>query len=326
MKKRTLQTFVFSLLLTSGVFAQTTSFNQNSADLPGYGGTYIGYRSGNGSLSGTYNTFIGMYSGYKNTTGFYNTALGAFSGQSNTTGNRNTFVGLSSGRSNTTGYGNVFIGENSGRANITGNGNIFLGQNSAYYKTSGDYNLFLGQNSGQNNVTGARNVFLGFQAGYNEVGNDKLYIENSNSTNPLIYGDFEEDKLVFNGKVSTGLGNDSFPTTTAGGTDISDYTLFVKGGLLSEELRVLTGWADYVFYDSYELKSLNELENFIDENGHLPNIPSAAEVESSGIEMGEITKLQQEKIEELTLYTIQQQKEIDELKQLMNEFLASQKQ
>jgi len=99
----------------------------------------------------------------------------------------------------------------------------------------------------------------------------------------------------------------------------------VKGGLLSEELRVLTDWADYVFYDSYELKSLNEVENFINKNGHLPNIPSAEEVASSGIEMGEITKLQQEKIEELTLYTIKQQKEIDELKELLNEFLASQK-
>jgi len=57
----------------------------------------------------------------------------------------------------------------------------------------------------------------------------------------------------------------------------------------------------------------------------LPNIPSSKEVEASGVEMGEITKLQQEKIEELTLYTIQQQKEIDELKQLVRNMLISQK-
>ena len=334
MKKRTLLIFALTTFASSNFFAQTiTSFDQNSADRQGVGSTYLGYKSGIINQTGNLNTFVGAYTGEKNTTGFYNTFLGTSSGRSNTTGARNVFVGNGSGRVNTTGSFNVFLGENAGRSHTTGWGNISIGVNSAYYKTSGNYNVFLGMNSGQQNVSGERNVFLGFQAGYSETRSNTLYIENSNSTTPLIYGDFANDQLVFNGKVSTGLGNNSFPTVTSGGTNISDYTLFVKGGLLSEEIRVLTGWADYVFEDSYSLKSLNEVENFINTNGHLPNIPSAKEVELSGIEMGEITKLQQEKIEELTLYTIQQQKEIDQqqneintLKELVNSVLASQKQ
>jgi len=113
-----------------------------------------------------------------------------------------------------------------------------------------------------------------------------------------------------NGK--TGVGTTSFPTTI-GGANISAYRLFVRGGILTEEVRVRTGWADYVFADDYQLKSISEVETFIKENKHMPNVPSAAQVEEEGISLGEMAKIQQEKIEELMLYIIQQEKRIKAL-------------
>ena len=61
-------------------------------------------------------------------------------------------------------------------------------------------------------------------------------------------------------------------------------------------MRVRTGWADYVFEDNYKLIPLKEVEEFININNHLPNVPSANEVETQGLGLGEISKVQQEKI------------------------------
>jgi hypothetical protein len=95
----------------------------------------------------------------------------------------------------------------------------------------------------------------------------------------------------------------------------SGYKLSVDGKVVCEELLVqLTPWPDYVFGDDYELKSLLEVENFIQENKHLPGIPTACEVETDGLNVGEMQKLMMEKIEELTLYLIDIKKENQVLK------------
>ena len=99
------------------------------------------------------------------------------------------------------------------------------------------------------------------------------------------------------------------------GTVNPAYKLSVLGSIRSTEIVVETGWADYVFDDKYKLKSLDEVEKFIAQNKHLPNIPSAAEIEKNGLHLGDTQKRMMEKIEELTLYIIQQQKEIDGLKE-----------
>lgn len=78
-------------------------------------------------------------------------------------------------------------------------------------------------------------------------------------------------------------------------------------------------WPDYVFEKDYSLLSLNETEKFILENGHLPGIPSVQTIQETGIDLGEMNRLLLEKIEELTLHVIQQQKEIDNLKTLLEE-------
>ncbi len=101
------------------------------------------------------------------------------------------------------------------------------------------------------------------------------------------------------------------------------YKMAIDGKLITEEVKVqLSGnWPDYVFAKDYDLPSLEEIQKHIKEKGHLPNIPSAKEVEENGIQLGEMNRLLLEKIEELTLYLLElkkenqnQQKEIEQLK------------
>lgn len=116
--------------------------------------------------------------------------------------------------------------------------------------------------------------------------------------------------------------NVSIGTTSV--TDGADtYRLTVAGKMRAHEVKVYTTWADYVFEDSYKLKPLAEVEQFIDENGHLPNVPSAKVIEEKGLEVGNMIKIQQEKIEELTLYAIEQQKENDQLRKDVEELKAA---
>lgn len=98
-----------------------------------------------------------------------------------------------------------------------------------------------------------------------------------------------------------------------------DYKLVVDGKILTEEVRVQNSldWPDYVFSENYTLRSLEEVEEYIETNHHLPNIPSAAEVEENGIILGEMQTKMMEKIEELTLYLIQQEKRIEYLENLL---------
>ncbi|MBI2259630.1 MAG: hypothetical protein HYU67_12140, partial [Flavobacteriia bacterium] len=88
-----------------------------------------------------------------------------------------------------------------------------------------------------------------------------------------------------------------------------------NGLIWCREIKLNQTWADYVFDNNYKLMPLKELENFIIHNKHLPNIPSAQVIEKEGITVNETNRILLEKIEELTLYVIQQQKEIEELKE-----------
>ncbi len=96
----------------------------------------------------------------------------------------------------------------------------------------------------------------------------------------------------------------------------NNYKLAVEGTIGARRIKVTqqANWADFVFHPSYKLPSLQEVESFITKNGHLPEIPTAAEVKENGVDVGEMNKLLLQKVEELTLYLIQQQKEIEALK------------
>lgn len=87
----------------------------------------------------------------------------------------------------------------------------------------------------------------------------------------------------------------------------------MTGGILADSVRVarVSDWADYVFDEAYDLPSISQVEEFIKANKHLPNIPSAKEVAENGIEFGDINRRLLEKIEQLVLYVIGQEKRIE---------------
>jgi hypothetical protein len=91
------------------------------------------------------------------------------------------------------------------------------------------------------------------------------------------------------------------------------YKLDVNGKVRANEIVVNTTGADFVFADDYKLNTLKEVESFVKSNKHLPGIASAAEMTENGMEVGELTKTLLQKVEELTLYIIEQQKQIDSL-------------
>ena len=98
------------------------------------------------------------------------------------------------------------------------------------------------------------------------------------------------------------------------GTSVNtEYKLTIAGKILAQELKISLDVpsSDYVFYDDYDLKSLSEVESYIDNHNHLPDVPSAAEFKENGYNVGEMDDLLLRKIEELTLYLIEQQKIID---------------
>ncbi|WP_205940963.1 hypothetical protein [Pedobacter yonginense] len=135
--------------------------------------------------------------------------------------------------------------------------------------------------------------------------------------------------------VTNASGNMYFATANTGAPEIKmtiDYTgnvgigtttpkekLSVNGNIRAKEVKVETAnWPDYVFEDGYKVSSLQQLETYIKTNKHLPEIPSAKEAETNGIDVGEMNKKLLQKVEELTLYLIQKDKEMVELK---NQFL-----
>ena len=112
--------------------------------------------------------------------------------------------------------------------------------------------------------------------------------------------------MLTNGNIGIGT-----PTTTAGVPE----KLSVNGKIMAKEIKVQpTGWPDYVFTAAYKPKTLAEIEAFINSNQHLPEIPSATEVEKNGVELGEMNKLLLKKIEELTLLMIEQSKIVQEMR------------
>ncbi|MDX2186223.1 MAG: hypothetical protein SFV32_04770 [Opitutaceae bacterium] len=99
------------------------------------------------------------------------------------------------------------------------------------------------------------------------------------------------------------------------GTSTPDaaYKLSVNGKIRAEEIVVETGWADYVFKSDYKLRTLSEVDSFIQLNGHLPDVPSAAEVQANGIALADFQRVLLQKIEEMTLHQIAMEKRIQAL-------------
>jgi hypothetical protein len=137
---------------------------------------------------------------------------------------------------------------------------------------------------------------------FNNSAADGLHIYNADGSSTVFYADQVTG--------SVGIG------TVA---PASGYRLSVDGKVACEEVLVeySEGWPDFVFSEDYNLLSLEDLEKQIKENNRLPGIPSAEEVKENGFHLAEMQKQVLEKVEELTLYTIEQGKLIDNLQKEM---------
>ncbi|MBR4838143.1 MAG: hypothetical protein IK004_06885 [Bacteroidales bacterium] len=135
---------------------------------------------------------------------------------------------------------------------------------------------------------------------------------NISSTNDFL--NIDASAIKMNGKVGINIDN-SF-------TGDYDYTLAVKGGILTSEVYVkeVDEWHDYVFSQDYELMPLDDLERFIQENKHLPDLPSENEVVGKGYNMVQMEGFLLKKIEELTLYTIELEKRLQELQKIVGQY------
>jgi hypothetical protein len=287
--------------------------------------TFLGWRSGLINTGGE-NTGFGYQTLRSNTTGIKNNAIGSGALFSNSTGSRNTAIGTDALSANTTGSYNLAVGFGTLSSNTTASSNTAFGANTLLYHVTGDNNLAVGSNTLVNNVagtnntavgssagfnaTGSNNVFVGYSAGFAEKGNNKLYFANSSTTQPTIYGDFNANFISIGNNITLAKRD----AIAASGV----YGLLVEKGILTEKLKVATmasaDWADYVFDENYKMLPLEEVERFIKVNKHLPNVPSAEEMSKNGLDVVTSDSKLLEKIEELTLYIIDMNKEIKALK------------
>ena len=162
-------------------------------------------------------------------------------------------------------------------------------------------------------LTGGGELVLGATTGPNiAMDGNEIQARNNGAGSSLFLQTSAGDVLMIpNETGQVGIGVASSLNMPA-----DDYLLAVDGKIISEEVRVeISGsWPDYVFDQDYRLTPLSELENQLKSQGHLPGIPSAAQVKEEGILLGDMQRAMLEKIEELTLYVIALQKEIDDLK------------
>jgi len=168
-------------------------------------------------------------------------------------------------------------------------------------------------------------IMMGTQAGTNMVmDNNEIQVRNNGAATHMYLQNsggnvFIGDATNFNSSHRLGVdGNVVVTGAVRIGETVtpSGYKLAVDGKAICTELlvRLVPNWPDYVFNNHYKLRGLTEVEEFIKKNNHLPGIPSAKEIETNGMNVGEMQKLQMEKIEELTLYIIELKKEIEKLK------------
>ncbi|MEM6965614.1 MAG: hypothetical protein AAF573_12660 [Bacteroidota bacterium] len=218
---------------------------------------FIGKDAGaNDDLSNNNNLFIGTNCGILNTSGANNAALGINAFKGNLTGGSNFACGTNAMEFSNS-NNNVAMGSNAMRQQTSGSNNVGVGSQAGRFNQGGSQNTLIGASAGRgtSNHNKSGNIFIGYQAGYNEIGSDKLYIENSNSSSPLIGGDFSADRVDINGDL------DVF-----GSIDMEGGNEFL------DVISTSTSLNGFRFYDS----GLFDGAIFYDEENELINITSGS--------------------------------------------------
>ncbi|HMY64971.1 MAG TPA: hypothetical protein PLI92_11835, partial [Bacteroidia bacterium] len=156
----------------------------------------------------------------------------------------------------------------------------------------------------------ANRLLLNYYCGHD------VFVGNSNN------GDLTANRnMLVNGKIGIGISQQDLNAIPLG------YRLIVEGTIGAREMRIVNPsltWPDYVFADDYKLKSLSDIEQFVESNNRLPGFASAATVASEGQDIGALQVQQQQTIEEMYLHIIALEKRISKLEQ-ENKKLKSQK-
>ncbi|MCP4708921.1 MAG: tail fiber domain-containing protein [Planctomycetes bacterium] len=227
-----------------GHINSTQSYKLNGATVlanPGAGNIFVGEEAGAGNTTGYRNAAVGRSALRVNTEGTFNSAMGGQALFKNTTGSHNSAMGQGALYENTTGWDNSAMGHYALTSNTEGRYNSATGASALYGNTLGFYNVGVGfeankfnQEGSANTIIGYQagaginfhnkhgNVFIGYQAGKKEQGNDKLYISNSDTRTPLIYGDFADDILTVNGALGIGTTEPNEKLSVAGHIDSSE--------------------------------------------------------------------------------------------------------
>ena len=198
---------------------------------------------------------------------------------------------------------------------IKGNGNVGIGTSTPIEKLDINGNINL------NNQVGISSGYLNpgyyvYKNGPVSYGMKLQY--SSGEFGTMIFGPNQSNRFIGFGKVGSALTDDNIleymridlDNGNVGiGTNTPDNKLDVNGTIRAKEVKVESNWSDFVFEENYNLPALDQVETFIKENKHLPDIPSAKQVEEEGLSMADMMKKQMQKIEELTLYLIEMKKE-----------------
>lgn len=217
---------------TTGNFNVGVGATALASSTGGFSNSAIGYQALNGLTTGGDNTAMGSSVMRSLTTGSRNIAIGsqAMIGSATSSSDNvamgygalagngvsffNTAIGSAALNATSTGANNTAIGRSSMQSNTTGSRNTALGYNSLFSGLTTTNNTAIGYEAGRD-VTGSGNVMLGYQAGYSEAGSNKLYIDNSNTASPLVYGDFNTNLLRVNGTLNI---NNTYSLPTTDGT------------------------------------------------------------------------------------------------------------
>jgi len=198
------------------------------------------------------------------------------------------------------------------------NGNVLLGTNvNAGYKLDVNGQVRIQNTLVLKNITIGCNVdslvSIDLNGNVKSIAPSRILVNTTTSNNAgtaNFLSKFSSGNNIVNSSIY-----DNGTAVGIGTTSTGPYKLAVEGIIGARKIKVTQSspWADYVFNEEYALIPLLELENYIKNNNHLPEMPSAKEVRENGIEVGDTQVLLLKKIEELTLYIIDQQKRIDRL-------------
>jgi hypothetical protein len=303
----------------------------------GYYNSFFGYLAGNQNSGGILNAFFGMNAGSHNTNGSANSVFGPDSGQQNTTGSENTFVGNEAGMSNTVESKNSFIGASSDgaagitnataigyRAKVTQSNSLVLGGINGVNGATADTNVGMGTTSPNYRlhiyhtgtypriyIQGDSGKYPGFQLGFDSAGSRVALmraVEQDTNGTALQFYTRNNTANMIQGMIIDDVGNVGIGTATPTERLQVAGNLKVSGAILygAPEMEL----PDFVFESNYDLMPIRELERFIAREKHLPNVPKASEIREKGLNLSEFQMKLLEKIEELTLYTVQQAKVI----------------